>query len=175
MGYYKYVQQLWKRPKDNLGELYRQRLIQWRREPSIVKLERPTRIDRARSLGWKPLPGMVVVRVKIRRGSRKREKFAGGRRTKSYYFYRYLDIPLQVIAEQRAARKFPNMEVLGSYWVGEDGQYKWFEVILVDPYNPNIYSRPEYSWLLLKANRKRVFRGLTPRAKKARRLKEHWK
>jgi len=27
----------------------------------------------------------------------------------------------QVIAEEKAARKFPNLEVLNSYWVGEDG------------------------------------------------------
>ena len=57
MSFYKYIQELWKRPKDNLGELWRERLIQWRREPSIVRLERPTRIDRARALGYKAKQG----------------------------------------------------------------------------------------------------------------------
>jgi len=63
------------------------------------------------------------------------------------------------------------MEVLGSYWVGEDGQYKWYEVILADPFNPNVYSRPEYSWLLQKNQRGRVFRGKTSAARKFRGLR----
>jgi ribosomal protein L15E len=37
---------------------------------------------------------------------------------------------LQRIAEERASVKYPNMEVLNSYWVGHDGRQKWFEVIL---------------------------------------------
>jgi large subunit ribosomal protein L15e len=30
------------------------------------------------------------------------------------------------------------LEVLNSYWVGEDGQHEWFEAILVDPNHPSI-------------------------------------
>jgi large subunit ribosomal protein L15e len=40
---------------------------------------------------------------------------------------------MRLIAEERAARKFPNLEVLNSYWVWEDGRFKWYEVIMVDP------------------------------------------
>ena len=36
----------------------------------------------------------------------------------------------QRIAEERVARHFPDLEVLNSYWVGEDGKHKFFEVIL---------------------------------------------
>ena len=38
---------------------------------------------------------------------------------------------IQVIAEERVADKYPNTEVLNSYYVGEDGLYKYYEVILV--------------------------------------------
>ena len=39
---------------------------------------------------------------------------------------------------QRSAlpRKYPNMEVLNSYWVGQDGKQKYYEVILVDGHHP---------------------------------------
>ena len=169
-SFYWYVQQLWKQPKENLGMLWKERLIQWRKDPMIKRIERPTRIDRARRLGWKPIQGIILVRVRVRKGSRKREDMPRSRRTKSYYWYRNLEIPLQVIAETRANKKYPNMEVLGSYYVGEDGRYKWYEIILVDPSHPAVKSREEYSWLANKAQRKRVFRGLTPRMR--RRLKE---
>ena len=174
-SFYWYVAQLWKRPKDYLGELWKERLIKWRREPAIVKIERPTRIDKARRLGWKPIQGITVVRVRVRRGTRKRDDMPKSRRTKSYYWYRPLGIPLQVIAEQRAARKYPNMEVLSSYYVGEDGQYKWYEVILVDPSHPSIRAREEYAWLAQRSQRRRVFRGLTPRMRKHRKISNYWK
>jgi len=173
-SFYWYIQQLWKRPKENLGELWKERLIKWREEPSVIRIERPTRIDRARRLGWKPIQGIILVRVRVRKGWRKREDMPRSRRTKAYYWYRSLEIPLQVIAEQRAARKYPNMEVLGSYYVGEDGEYKWYEVILIDPTHPSVRSRPEYAWIAQKSQRRRVFRGLTTRMKKHRKLHEQF-
>ncbi len=45
------------------------------------------------------------------------------------------------------------MEVLGSYWVGEDGTYVWYEVILVDPSHPAIRSDPDFAWLVGKEDR----------------------
>jgi large subunit ribosomal protein L15e len=72
------------------------------------------------------------------------------------------------IAEEKAGRKFINMEVLNSYQVGEDGQHKWFEVILVDPHNPHIKNDPKISWIANPANKKRAIHGLTSAGKKAR-------
>jgi len=46
----------------------------------------------------------------------------------------------QIIAEERAARKYPNLEVLNSYYVWSDGTSHWYEVIMVDPDNPSITS-----------------------------------
>lgn len=51
------------------------------------------------------------------------------------------------IAEEKAARKFPNLVVLGSYWVGEDGVYKWYEVVMADPNHPSIKNDPERRWI----------------------------
>ena len=40
---------------------------------------------------------------------------------------------LRSIAEGRVGRRCGNLRVLNSYWVNQDGVYKYFEVILVDP------------------------------------------
>jgi large subunit ribosomal protein L15e len=45
---------------------------------------------------------------------------------------------LKNIAEMRAKKKFPNLHVLNSYYVWEDGGHRWFETILRDPHNPGI-------------------------------------
>ena len=61
MGLYKYIRDLYKQPKDNLGEVWKQRLLELRRAPATVKLSRPTRIDRARSLGYRAKQGIFIV------------------------------------------------------------------------------------------------------------------
>ena len=47
---------------------------------------------------------------------------------------------IQRIAEERTARRYPNLEVLNSYWVGEDGKNKFYEIIMIDPEHPAIKS-----------------------------------
>jgi len=74
---------------------------------------------------------------------------------------------LQLIAEERAAKKFPNLEVLNSYWIWEDGQYKWFEVILAD--------KTKLPDIQLGKGGGRVFRGLTSAGKKVRGLQHKGK
>ena len=77
----------------------------------------------------------------------------------------------QWIAEQRVARKYPNLEVLNSYLIGKDGIHYFFEVILVDPERPEIKNDKNLSWISKDANLKRVFRGLTSAGKKSRGLR----
>jgi len=60
MGVYKHIRELWKQPKKNLGELWKQRLILWRRGEATVKIKHPTRLDRARSLGYKAKQGVFI-------------------------------------------------------------------------------------------------------------------
>ena len=40
---------------------------------------------------------------------------------------------LRSTAEERVGRRCGNLRVLSSYWVNQDGVYKYYEVILVDP------------------------------------------
>ena len=146
---YRHLQQAWRRPRDSyVEELMRQRVIRWRRQPSIVRVDRPTRLDRARRLGYKAKKGFVVVRVKVRRGGRRKPRPRMGRRQKRMGVSKYTPAKsLKLIAEERAARKYPNLEVLSSYWVWEDGISKWFEVIFVDPHHPSIRSDKNVGWI----------------------------
>jgi len=66
-GLYQRIRQLWRKPKENIKELYRERLIKWRREPRFQRIEKPTRLDRARALGYKAKQGFVIVRARIKR------------------------------------------------------------------------------------------------------------
>ena len=154
------------------SSLYRDRLLSFRQQKnSVVRLERPTNIARARTLGYKAKQGFVVVRVKIRRGSGLHRRPVAGRRPKRMGVNKLTPkISIQSMAEQRASRKFPNLEVLNSYWIGADGKSKFFEGILVDKSHPSILADKDISWVADKQHRRRVFRGLTSAQKRTRGL-----
>lgn len=171
MGMYKYIREAWKRPKEGLGDLWKQRLIKWRRTPSTVRVKRPTRLDRARSLGYKAKTGFVIVRQRVKRGGHSRPHTLKGRRPKASRLTLILNKSYQRIAEERAAKKYPNCEVLNSYWLAKDGMYYWFEIIFVDKAHPQILADKRISWI---ANKKgRTFRGLTSAGKKSRGLRSN--
>lgn len=146
---YKYLKEAWKRPeKSYIHEVMRERVIRWRRQPVTVRIEKPTRLDRARSLGYKAKKGFVVVRTRVRRGRRNKIRPKLGRRQKRMGVKKFTPAKsIRLIAEERVARKYPNLEVLNSYWVWQDGQNKWFEVILVNPTSPSIKSDKEVGWI----------------------------
>jgi large subunit ribosomal protein L15e len=146
---YRHLKEAWKRPGDSyVGEAMKSRVILWRRQPSIVRVEKPTRLDRARGLGYKAKKGFVVVRARVRRGGRRKPRPVLGRRQKRMGVKKYTPAKSKrLMAEERAARKYPNLEVLNSYWVWQDGQYKWFEIILVDPSHPAIKSDKDVGWV----------------------------
>ncbi len=133
---------------EAVEELRRKELIEWRRQPAVVRVEKPTDIEAARRLGYKAKPGFIIVRSRVRKGGRRKPRPRSGRRPK------HMGVVLfkpgksrQEMAEERAARKYPNMRILGSYWVGEDGVYKWFEVVMVDPNHPAVLKDPRFKWL----------------------------
>jgi large subunit ribosomal protein L15e len=175
MGVYQKVRELWKKPRENLGELWRQRLIEWRREPATLRIKRPTRIDRARSLGYRAKQGIFVVRQRVQRGGRMKPKPKGGRRSKRFRMKMDLKISYQLVAEQRAAKNFRNCEVLNSYWVAQDGRYYWYEVIMVDPKHPAIRKDSVLGWISGEQHTNRVSRGLTSTGKKSRGLRNKGK
>ena len=170
---YKYVAEAWEKPEASyVKDLMFQRAIEWRKQPTILRVERPTRLDRARRLGYKAKQGFIIARVRVRRGGFRKVPPKAGRRPKRIGVAKFkLAKSLRLIAEERTARKFPNLEVLNSYWVWQDGQYKWFEVILVDPSHPVVKSDEDINWICEDVHRGRVFRGLTSAGKKIRALR----
>ncbi|MEM2103954.1 MAG: 50S ribosomal protein L15e [Candidatus Bathyarchaeia archaeon] len=170
---YKYIADAWKKPEESfVDDLMLQRLIEWRKQPAVKRVEKPTRLDRARKLGYKAKQGFIIVRVRVRRGGLGKQRPKAGRRPKRMGVKKYKPAKsLKLIAEEKSARKFPNLEVLNSYWVGEDGRFKWFEVIMVDPNHPAIKSDKDVNWICQKQHKGRVFRGLTSAGKKVRGLR----
>jgi large subunit ribosomal protein L15e len=170
---YAYIRDAWKAPsKSYVGKLLWARKIEWRKAPAITRIEVPTRIDRARTLGYKAKQGFIVVRARVRRGGLRKRRIRGGRKPKRKGMLKItMGKSLQRIAEERVARHYPNLEVLNSYWVGGDGKYKYYEVILVDPHHPVIRSDPKINWIGEPQHKGRVFRGLTSAGKKGRGLR----
>jgi len=162
---YKYIRQIWKQPKANLGELWQKRLIEWKKQKTTVRIQRPTRLDRARSLGYKAKQGYILVRQRVLRQRRQRPKFSHGRRSKHMRRRKIVNMSYQWIAEQRAQKDYKNCTVLNSYPVGQDGRHFWYEVILVDRTHPVIQADKNINWICNK--RGRAARGLTSTAKKS--------
>ena len=74
------------------------------------------------------------------------------------------------IAESRVGRKYNNMEVLNSYFVGKDGMNYFYEVILLDRADVGI-QRDKQLGPVIKAPKKRALRGITSAGRKARGLR----
>jgi len=159
---------------DEGAELRHERLLTWRRQHTVTRLEHPTRLDRARAVGYRAKGGFLVARVRVRRGGQNKRAIIAGRRPKHKGVLQMtLRKSLRRIAEERAQKHYPNLEVLNSYWVGEDGKQKFFEVILVDPHHPEILSDPKIAWIAGPAQQGRVYRGLTSSGTEGRGLR--WK
>ena len=80
---YSYIADAWNVPsKSYVKELNYERRIQWRKEENFCRIERPTRLDRARALGYKAKQGYVVVRARVRKGSFQKRAIVTGRRAK---------------------------------------------------------------------------------------------
>ena len=167
---YAYIRDAWKKPEESyVDELLWERRQEWRREPTVTRVEHPTRLDRARALGYKAKQGIVVARVKVRRGGRRKSRYVRGRRTKHMGVNKITPgKSIQSIAEERVARRFQNLQVLNSYWVGQDGKHKWYETILVDTSHPVIKSDKNLKWITNNTQKGRVFRGKTSAGRKGR-------
>ncbi len=168
---YKYTNEQWMKHDESYESDNWNRLVEYRKQPAVVRVPKPSNIARARALGYRAKPGFVMVRSRMKKGSRAKPRPHKGRKPHSMGVTKYTPKKnLQWIAEERAQRKFPNMEVLNSYYVLEDGRYKWFEVIFVDPDHPAIIADPKINWIGTGANKRRVHRGLTSAGKHARGL-----
>lgn len=169
---YSYIADAWKNPsKSYLNELNKERRVMWRREENFVRIDKPTRLDKARNVGYKAKQGYVLVRGRVRKGSFGKRKIKAGRRAKRKGILQItVGKSMQRIAEERAQKRYPNLEVLNSYWVGADGQHEWYEIILVDPSHPVIQADPKINWICYNTHTNRVYRGKTSAGKKGRGL-----
>ena len=139
-----YQDQTWIRLwKENAPEL-RERVVGWRKQNAITRIDRPSRIDRARRLGYKAKQGIVVVRMRVGTGGMRKQRPTGGRRPKHLGVLRIkADDDMKTVAERRVLERYPNMKLLGSYYIYKDGKHYWFEVILADPSHPRIVQDKE--------------------------------
>ena len=131
--------QVWlKMLKENPMEL-RQRAVVWRNENAVTRVEKPSRIARARRLGYKAKQGIIVVRMRVGTGGMRKQRPRGGRRPKHLGVTKIkADVSMKQVAERRVLQRYPNMKLLGSYFLYKDGMHYWFEVILADPSHPRI-------------------------------------
>jgi large subunit ribosomal protein L15e len=100
---YRHIAETWKSMLKTRSQYLKDKAYLWRREPTIHRIDTPSRLDRARALGYKA----------------------------------------KLVAQRRVGEKFLNLKVLGSYFLYKDGQYSWFEVILIDPNHPVIIKDKE--------------------------------
>lgn len=135
---YQMMSKSWRKNEEyGLKEYMRQMVIKWRREPSIKRIDRPTRLDRARRLGYKAKQGFVIVRVRVRRSGARKTRPVSGRRQKAMGVSKIKWAKgTKKIAEERASKKFPNLKAMNSYLLWSDGKFQWYEVILQDTNHP---------------------------------------
>ena len=131
--------QVWlKMLKENPMEL-RRRAVIWRNENAVTRVEKPSRIARARRLGYKAKQGIIVIRMRVGTGGMRKQRPRGGRRPKHLGVTKIkADVSMKQVAERRVLERYPNMKLLGSYFLYKDGMHYWFEVVLADPSHPRI-------------------------------------
>ena len=133
---YKYISRNWRSLWRDQGrkEDYVGRKILLRRESTILRSENPLRLDKAKRVGYRAKQGYVVVRGKVSRGGIHKIAPKMGRRQKRTGITKIKrGKSMKQIAEERVQKRYPNLKVLGSYFIAKDGKHKWYEIILKDP------------------------------------------
>jgi len=172
MGAYKYLEEMWrKKQSDVLRFVLRMRSWEYRQLPVIHKVHRPSRVDKARKLGYKAKQGYVIYRIRIRRGGRKKPVSKGivyGKPVNQGINQLKPNRSHRAVAEERVGRRCRNLRVLNSYWVGQDGTFKFYEVILVDPNHKAVRRDARINWIASTKQKHRENRGLTSAGKRHR-------
>ena len=164
---YKYIKDSWNSDK----ELIKQRTTEWKKESATLKVERPTRLDKAREVGYRAKQGIIIVRQRVLRGGHQRSLTGmGARKSGNQRAYLNLRKNYQWIAEERASKDFPNCEVLNSYYAAEDGKHYWYEIIMVDRSHPVVVNDKSIAWINSRSQKGRTSRGLTSAGRRARGL-----
>jgi large subunit ribosomal protein L15e len=175
MGAYKYLEELWKKKQsDVMNFILRLRSWEYRQLSSTHRCTRPSRPDKARRMGFKNKQGIAIFRTRVRKGGRKRQNSKGivyGKPSNQGINKIKKMRALRTIAEDRVGRIAGNLRVLNSYWVGQDGTFKYFEVIMVDPAHKAIRRDARFNWICAGNKKHRESRGTTSIGKKSRGLR----
>ena len=141
MNMHKYISKTWRmiRTSPEYKRYMTLKRVEWRRGGTITRIEKPTRLDRAHAVGYKAKQGYIVVRVKVRKGGLRKIPPKLGRRQKRTGISKIKrGKSARKIAEERAKKKFRNLNIVGSYYLGEDGEYIWYEIVMRDENHPSI-------------------------------------
>jgi large subunit ribosomal protein L15e len=77
--------------------------------------------------------------MRVGTGGMRKQRPRAGRRPKHLGVTRIkADVSMRKVAERRVLERYPNMKLLGSYFLYKDGAHYWFEIILADPSHPSI-------------------------------------
>jgi len=142
---YRQIGETWQKVfKEKSGDIL-QRAVLLRRGPTMERIERPSRLNKARMLGYKAKEGVVVIRIRVAAGGMRRPRPTSGRRPKHLGVLRMKsDEPVQKVAERRVWEKHANLKLLGSYLLWVDGKHRWYECVMIDPAHPAIKKDYDY-------------------------------
>merc|ERR1712183_754163 len=132
-----------KKQCETMQFVLRLRTWEYRQLPTLHRVTRPSRPYKAKQ-------GVVVYRVAVRRGSRKTNTPKGiiyGKPKRQGVNQMKSRKNLRSIGEERVGRHIGSLRVLNSYWVGQDGTYKFFEVICVDPAHNAVRNDAKLNWI----------------------------
>ena len=171
MDAYKYIQEQWrKKQSDVMRFLLRVRCWQYCQLSAVHGAPCPTWRDKARQLGYKAKQGYIIYRIHVHHGGRKCLVPKGATYGKPvHHGVNQLKFArsLQSIAEERVGHNCGALRVLNSYWVGEDSTYRFFEVVLIDPFYEVIRRNPDTQSITKPVHKQREMCGLTSAAKGA--------
>jgi large subunit ribosomal protein L15e len=131
LAMYNQIRQTWRKVYREDKAILKDRVERWKKGGAIVRVARPTRLDRARSLGYKAKQDYVVVRVRLSRRGKRVKRPTSGRRPKHLGVLKIKpNVNYKETAINRVQRRYPNMKVLNAYYVYKDGKNVWYEAIL---------------------------------------------
>jgi len=169
------MQELWrKKQSDVMTFLLRLRCWHYRQLNVIHRSPRSSRPEKARRLGYKAKQGFVIYRIRVRRGCRKKQVKKGAvfGKPKSQGVNQIKPVRNhQSIAETRLGRRVATtLRIIGSYWVGQDSTFKYYEAIFVDPFHKAVRRDPKVNWICKPRHKHREQRGITSSGRKHRGL-----
>uniref|UniRef100_A0A2K5L3V2 Ribosomal protein L15 n=1 Tax=Cercocebus atys TaxID=9531 RepID=A0A2K5L3V2_CERAT len=157
VGAYKYIQELWRKKQcDVMHFLLRVHCWQDRKLSAVHRAHHSTRPHRTRPR--KAKQDYVICRIRVHHGGRKLPVPKGATYSKPVH---------HGVNQLKFAQ---NLQSVNSYWVGEDSAYRFFEVILIDPFHKAIRRNPDAQWITKPVHKPREMCGLTFAGQKSRGL-----